>query len=55
VGIGDEVIEPVDIVTGRDWLGFGGVAPPSFPVISAEQQFACSSTVSRNLSAREGV
>jgi predicted nucleotidyltransferase component of viral defense system len=40
VGIGDEVIEPVDIVTGRDWLGFGGVAPPSFPVISAEQQFA---------------
>ena len=40
VGIGDEVLEPLDIVTGRDWLGFGGVAPPSFPVISAEQQFA---------------
>jgi nucleotidyltransferase AbiEii toxin of type IV toxin-antitoxin system len=36
VGIGDEVLEPLDIVTGRDWLGFGGVAPPSFPVISAE-------------------
>jgi hypothetical protein len=34
------VLEPLDIVTGRDWLGFGGVAPPSFPVISAEQQFA---------------
>jgi hypothetical protein len=27
-------------VTGEDWLGFGGVAPPSFPIISAEQQFA---------------
>jgi predicted nucleotidyltransferase component of viral defense system len=40
VGIGDEVLEPLDIVTGRDWLGFGGVAAPSFPVISAEQQFA---------------
>jgi hypothetical protein len=40
VGIGDEVLEPLDIVTGRDWLGFGGVAPPSYPVISAEQQFA---------------
>jgi predicted nucleotidyltransferase component of viral defense system len=40
VGIGDEVLEPVDIVTGRDWLGFVGIAPPSFPIISAEQQFA---------------
>jgi predicted nucleotidyltransferase component of viral defense system len=40
VGIGDEVLEPLDVVTGEDWLGFGGVEPPSFPVISAEQQFA---------------
>lgn len=40
VGIGDEVLGPLDVVTGEDWLGFGGVAPPSFPVISAEQQFA---------------
>jgi len=40
VGIGDEVLEPVDIVSGRDWLGFAGIAPPSFPIISAEQQFA---------------
>jgi predicted nucleotidyltransferase component of viral defense system len=40
VGIGDEVLEPLDIVEGRDWLGFGGIAPPSFPVISREQQFA---------------
>jgi hypothetical protein len=27
-------------VTGEDWVGFGGVAPPSLPIISAEQQFA---------------
>jgi hypothetical protein len=40
VGVGDEVLEPLDIVTGEDWLGFGGVAPPSLPLISAEQQFA---------------
>jgi hypothetical protein len=25
VGIGDEVLEPLDVVTGQDWLGFGGV------------------------------
>jgi predicted nucleotidyltransferase component of viral defense system len=40
VGIGDEVIEPLDVVTGEDWLGFGGIVPPSVPIISAEQQFA---------------
>ncbi len=40
VGIGDEVLEPLDVVEGRDWLGFGGIAPPSFPVISREQHFA---------------
>jgi Nucleotidyl transferase AbiEii toxin, Type IV TA system len=40
VGIGDEVLEPLDIVTGEDWLGFGGVKAASFPAISAEQQFA---------------
>ena len=40
VGVGDEVLEPLEVVTGEDWLGFGGVTPPSFPVISAEQQFA---------------
>jgi predicted nucleotidyltransferase component of viral defense system len=40
VGVGDEVLEPLEVVTGQDWLGFGGIAPPSFPLISAEQQFA---------------
>jgi hypothetical protein len=40
VGIGDEVLEPVDVVEGRDWLRFAGITPPSVPVISREQQFA---------------
>jgi predicted nucleotidyltransferase component of viral defense system len=40
VGVGDEVLEPLDIVTGEDWLGFAGVKVSSFPAISAEQQFA---------------
>jgi|HubBroStandDraft_6_1064221.scaffolds.fasta_scaffold146808_2 hypothetical protein len=40
IGIGDKVMEPLDEVQGRDWLGFGGIAPPVFPVISQEQQFA---------------
>ncbi|MFZ0520605.1 MAG: nucleotidyl transferase AbiEii/AbiGii toxin family protein [Candidatus Acidiferrales bacterium] len=40
VGIGDEVFEPLDIITGENWLGFAGVKASSFPVISAEQQFA---------------
>jgi hypothetical protein len=33
IGIGEEVMEPVEVVEGRDWLGFGGIAPPSFPII----------------------
>jgi Nucleotidyl transferase AbiEii toxin, Type IV TA system len=40
VGIGDEVLETLDVVIGEDWLGFAGITPSSFPVISAEQQFA---------------
>ena len=44
VGIGDEVLEPLDIVTGRDWLGFGGVAPPSIPVIRRSSNSPKSST-----------
>jgi Nucleotidyl transferase AbiEii toxin, Type IV TA system len=40
VGVGDEVLEPVDVGEGRDWLRFGGITPPSVPVISREQQFA---------------
>jgi Nucleotidyl transferase AbiEii toxin, Type IV TA system len=40
IGIGDEVLEPLDVVTGEDWVGFAGVGPPCFPMISAEQHFA---------------
>jgi hypothetical protein len=40
VGVGDELLEPLEVVTGKDWLGFGSIAPPSFPIISTEQQFA---------------
>ncbi len=40
VGVGDAVLEPLDVVTGEDWLGFSQVVPPSFPVISAAQHFA---------------
>jgi hypothetical protein len=37
IGIGDEVMEPVEVVEGRDWLGFGGIAPPSLPITSASR------------------
>src|SRR5258708_31481050 len=40
IGIGEGVMEPVEGVEARDWLRFGGIAPPSFPIISREQQFA---------------
>lgn len=40
IGIGDEVLDPVEVVEGRDWLEFCGIAPPSVPIISREQQFA---------------
>lgn len=40
IGIGDEVLEPLDVVEGQDWLAFCGIGTPSFPVISREQQFA---------------
>ncbi|HXW54689.1 MAG TPA: nucleotidyl transferase AbiEii/AbiGii toxin family protein [Candidatus Cybelea sp.] len=40
VGIGDAVMEPLEVVEGRNWLGFAGIAPPSLHMISSEQQFA---------------
>ena len=39
-GIGDAVIQPVEIVECRDWLGFAGIASPRVQTISREQQFA---------------
>ncbi len=39
-GIGDAVIQPVEIIKCRDWLGFAGIASPLVQTISREQQFA---------------
>jgi hypothetical protein len=40
VGIGDAVMEPLEVIEGRDWLGFAGIASPSLYMIPREQQFA---------------
>ena len=39
-GIGDAVIQPVEIIECPDWLGFAGIANPMVRTISCEQQFA---------------
>ena len=40
VGIGDAVTPPTEMIEGRDWLEFAGIASPKFMAISKEQQFA---------------
>jgi Nucleotidyl transferase AbiEii toxin, Type IV TA system len=40
VGIGDAVIEPLEVIDARDWLEFAGVPSPSIYMIPREQQFA---------------
>ncbi len=40
VGLGDDLIEPVDIVIGEDWLGFAGLHTKGIPTLSVNQQFA---------------
>jgi hypothetical protein len=40
VGIGDAVMEPLEVIEGRDWLKFAGIASPSLYMIPREQQFA---------------
>jgi hypothetical protein len=40
VGIGDAVMEPLEVIEGRDWLGFAGITGPSLYMIPREQQFA---------------
>ena len=39
-GIGDAVIQPVEIIECRDWLSFAGITAPQVQTISREQQFA---------------
>ena len=40
LGVGDEIIEPLDVLVGEDWLGFGGIGPAVAPVLSKEQHWA---------------
>jgi hypothetical protein len=40
VGAGDAVVEPLENLTGKDWLAFAGIPEPVFKAISKEQQFA---------------
>jgi hypothetical protein len=40
VAAGDVLIEPLESLTCRDWLGFAGIPSPTVQAISAEQQFA---------------
>jgi len=40
VSTGDVLREPYETLSGRDWLGFAGIASVKFPAISPEEQFA---------------
>ena len=40
VGLGDIVLDPVETVRGRNWLGFAGIKAPVISIIPPEQQFA---------------
>lgn len=40
IGIGDDLIEPVDRIQGEGWFDFAGLPRPEFLMISREQQFA---------------
>ena len=39
-GVGDVVIQPLEIAECHDWLGFAGIEKPRVRMISREQQFA---------------
>ena len=40
LGAGDEVLEPLDEITGEDWLGFADIARIVVPALSVEQHWA---------------
>lgn len=40
VGVGDDVVEPLDKIKGEDWLGFAGIDTKAVPTLSVEQHFA---------------
>jgi hypothetical protein len=39
-GIGDVVMQPLETIICRDWLGFAGIESAQVPMIAREQQFA---------------
>ena len=40
VSAGDVLRQPYESLSGRDWLGFAGIARMNFPAVSPEEQFA---------------
>jgi hypothetical protein len=40
VGIGDAIVQPTELIKGRNWLDFAGIPPALLTAISKEQQFA---------------
>lgn len=40
LGVGDDVLEPLESVEGQDWLGFAGISPVVVPALSIEQHWA---------------
>jgi hypothetical protein len=40
LGVGDEVLEPLESVEGEDWLGFAGIPAVVVPALSVEQHWA---------------
>lgn len=40
LGVGDQLLEPLEDLVGRDWLGFAGIAPGTARAVSVEQQWA---------------
>jgi hypothetical protein len=40
LGVGDEVVEPLETVEGEDWLGFAGIRGVVVPALSVEQHWA---------------
>ncbi len=40
LGVGDEVLEPLENVEGQDWLGFAGIPAIVVPALSVEQHWA---------------
>lgn len=40
LGVGDEVLEPLESVEGQDWLGFAGISVVVVPALSIEQHWA---------------